>query len=102
MLDLPAEARSLAEEKDFEIKAYGIGAAQEQTRPPRLVKIAVVQNAIVRPTSDPVKDQVLCNIDSVSAYMILCISYSFAVAIQNCRRSCCSPCISTVCIVALL
>ena len=56
---MPAEASSLADEKDFEIKAYSIGAAKEQTRPPRLVKIAVVQNAIVRPTTDPIKDQVL-------------------------------------------
>lgn len=58
MLDLPDEATGLAAEKDFEIKAYGIGAAKEQSRPPRLVKIAVVQNTIVRPTTDPINDQV--------------------------------------------
>lgn len=58
VLDIPAEAQSLADDKNFEIKMYGIGAAKEQTRPPRLVKVAVVQNAIVLPTTAPVKDQV--------------------------------------------
>ena len=58
VLELPSEACSLAQEKDFEIKAYGIGAAKEQTNPPRLVRVAVVQNVILRPTTDPIKDQV--------------------------------------------
>ena len=58
-LDLPDRALSLAEEKNFEIKAYSIGAAKEQTRPSRLVRIAVVQNSIVLPTSVHVKDQVV-------------------------------------------
>jgi len=48
----------MAKEKNFEVKLYKVGAAQEQTRPPRLVRIAVVQNSIVRPTTDPIKDQV--------------------------------------------
>ncbi len=58
VLEISPQASRLACEKDFEVKAYSIGAAAEQTRPPRLVKIAVVQNAIVRPTSDPIKEQV--------------------------------------------
>ena len=37
---------------------YRIAAASEQVRPPRLVRVAVVQNGIVRPTTDPVKEQV--------------------------------------------
>lgn len=58
VLEVPSEASSLAQERDFEIKAYGIGAAKEQTNPPRLVRVALVQNAIIRPTTDPIKDQV--------------------------------------------
>ena len=57
-MEVPAEAQKLADEKDFEIKMYRIGAGAEQLRPPRLVRVAVVQNSIVRPTTDPVKDQV--------------------------------------------
>ena len=55
---MPAGAQKLADEKNFEIKIYRIGAACEQVRPPRLVRVAVVQNGIVRPTTDPVKEQV--------------------------------------------
>ena len=58
MIDVPGEAQSLADDKNFEVKVYGILAATEQTRPPRIVRVAVVQNAIVRPTSEPVKDQI--------------------------------------------
>ena len=58
VLEIPENATSLANEKDFEVKAYGIAAAQEQTRPPRPVKLALVQNAIILPTTAPVKDQV--------------------------------------------
>ena len=57
-LEVPASAQKLADEKNFEIKMYRIGAAAEQVRPPRLVRVAVVQNGIVRPTTDPVKEQV--------------------------------------------
>ena len=58
MLDTPAEAQRLAEEKNFELKAFSFGAAKEQTRAPRLVRIGLVQNKIVRPTSDPILEQV--------------------------------------------
>ena len=57
-MEVPSEAQKLADEKDFEIKMYRIGAATEQLRPPRLVRVAVVQNAVIRPTTDPVKEQV--------------------------------------------
>ena len=57
-LEVPASAQKIADEKEFDIKMYRIGAAAEQVRPPRLVRVAVVQNGIVRPTTDPVKEQV--------------------------------------------
>lgn len=52
------EAKELANEKSFELKAFAFGAAQEQTRSPRLVRIGLVQNQIVRPTTDPILEQV--------------------------------------------
>ena len=61
-LEIPPEAQKLADEKLFELKGYRLTAAPEQTRPPRVVKVAVVQNAIVRPTSDPVVEQVRGNL----------------------------------------
>lgn len=58
MLEIPEEALQLAKEQNFELKAYRFGAAKEQLRAPRIVRIAVVQNAIVKPTTAPVADQV--------------------------------------------
>ena len=57
-LAVPEEAKRLAEEQNFELKSYRFGAAKEQTRAPRPVRIAVVQNAIVKPTTAPVTEQV--------------------------------------------
>ena len=57
-LDLPETASTMAKERDFELVGYSISAKPEQLRPPRIVRIGVVQNKIVLPTSAPVKDQV--------------------------------------------
>lgn len=57
-LDIPVEAQRLASDKKFELKAYAFGAAKEQIRAPRPVKIGLVQNKIVRPTTDPIVEQV--------------------------------------------
>ncbi|KAF8364479.1 upb-1 [Pristionchus pacificus] len=43
--------------KGIELKGYRIPAAPEQMRAPRLVKVAAIQNAIVLPTTAPIKDQ---------------------------------------------
>ena len=67
-LEIPADAQKLADEKNFEVKGYRVGAAPEQCRPPRRVRIALVQNAIVRPTTDPIEEQV-CVCVSQSAYL---------------------------------
>lgn len=47
------DSRSL----NYEVEAYRIDAQEEQLRPPRIVRIGVIQNAIQRPTNDPIKDQ---------------------------------------------
>ena len=67
-LEIPADAQKLADAKNFEVKGYRVGAAPEQSRPPRRVRIALVQNAIVRPTTDPIEEQVCAGL-SQSAYL---------------------------------
>ena len=57
-MEVPSDAQKIADEKNFEIKMFRIGASSEQLRPPRLVRVAVIQNSIVRPSTDPVKEQV--------------------------------------------
>ena len=84
-MEVPSEAQKLADEKDFEIKMYRIGAAEEQLRPPRLVRVAVVQNAIVRPTTDPVKEQV-CVVWGIRETELR----SFCVDLKLCATTCAS------------
>ena len=48
----------MASEKKFELQAFSFGAAKEQTRAPRPVRIGLIQNRIVRPTTDPILEQV--------------------------------------------
>lgn len=57
-LDLPSCAVHAASEHDFELKGYAFEAAQEQLRPPRRVRVGLIQHRIVAPTDDPVLDQV--------------------------------------------
>ncbi|XP_042334460.1 beta-ureidopropionase isoform X1 [Sceloporus undulatus] len=57
-LDLPPAALSAAEERDFELRGYRFEAAAEQLRPPRVVRVGLVQNKIQLPTDAPVAEQV--------------------------------------------
>lgn len=56
-LELPSEVTDLASKHDFEVKAFKMGAADEQLRPPRIVRVGLVQNKIVLPTSAPIQEQ---------------------------------------------
>ncbi|KAL9650510.1 hypothetical protein ABK040_004729 [Willaertia magna] len=53
------EIESEAKKFNFEIKAYSMihNVVKEQTRKPRVVRIGLIQNSIVKPTSDPVEVQ---------------------------------------------
>lgn len=57
-LGFPASAVEAARERDFELKGYRFDAVQEQLRPPRRVRVGLIQNHIVLPTDAPVLDQV--------------------------------------------
>ncbi|GAB0196866.1 beta-ureidopropionase [Grus japonensis] len=56
-LNLPAAALSAAQERDFELQGYGFGAAPEQLRRPRIVRVGLVQNKIPLPTDTAVAVQ---------------------------------------------
>ncbi|XP_040050876.2 beta-ureidopropionase isoform X3 [Gasterosteus aculeatus] len=57
-LDLPTCAVNAATERDFELKGYRFEAAPEQLRPPRRVRVGLIQNRIVLPTDAPIRDQI--------------------------------------------
>jgi len=61
----PAESLTLSEEvvarageEDYEVSGWRISALSEETRPPREVKIGLIQNKIVLPTDAPIQDQI--------------------------------------------
>lgn len=57
-LDIPEDVKALAQERDFELIAYGFDAAGESLRAPRTVRIGAIQNKIVLPTMASIPDQV--------------------------------------------
>lgn len=56
-LPIAEAAQQLASEHDFDVAAYRFNAAPEQMRPPRVVRVGVIQTQIVEPTDAPVLDQ---------------------------------------------
>ncbi|XP_037089937.1 beta-ureidopropionase-like [Pollicipes pollicipes] len=56
-LDLPKEARDAAAGASFELAGYKFTADAEETRPPRVVRVGLIQNQIVLPTTAPVTAQ---------------------------------------------
>ncbi|XP_055387491.1 beta-ureidopropionase-like [Condylostylus longicornis] len=56
-IDIPEKVKNLAEENDFEIKAYKFNALPEELRKPRIVRIGAIQNSICEPTSYPLETQ---------------------------------------------
>nr|XP_035973309.1 beta-ureidopropionase-like [Halichoerus grypus] len=57
-LDLPSRAFEAASEGDFELQGYAFEAAEEQLRPPRIVRVGLVQNRTPLPADAPVAKQV--------------------------------------------
>ena len=47
-----------ADANDFELAGYSFTATPEETRPPRIVRVAAIQNKIVLPTTAPITKQV--------------------------------------------
>ncbi|PSN55002.1 Beta-ureidopropionase [Blattella germanica] len=56
-LPIPTEARKISENYDFEIQGYRFGARAEQLRTSRTVRVGLVQNRIVLPTTAPLNAQ---------------------------------------------
>lgn len=59
-LELPSSAKETAEKENFDLQGYQIKVGQkEQTRSARLVRIGAIQNAIQKPTTATVEEQVI-------------------------------------------
>jgi len=56
-LSLAKDLLASAQEAGFDLQAYRFSAAVEQLRPPRIVRVGLVQNAIHAPTTAPYAEQ---------------------------------------------
>jgi len=56
-LPIPAEAKALAVQHDFDVAAYRFASTPEQRRSPRIVRVGAIQTQIVEPTDAPVETQ---------------------------------------------
>jgi len=56
-LNISSEAEKLAVKHDFDIRGYKFEARAEQLREPRIVRVGIIQNHIVLPTSEPLEAQ---------------------------------------------
>ena len=59
--ELSKEARESAKVKDFELQGWSVSASPDETRPPRNVTIALVQNRVVLPTDASIREQLEAN-----------------------------------------
>lgn len=74
-LELPSSASKIASDNNFDLKGNIIEAELEQLRQPRKVRIGVIQNSIVLPTTDPVDDQqraIFSRIETIISAASLC------------------------------
>lgn len=56
-MELPAELVARAAQEDYDLQGHRFRAAPEQLRPPRLTRLALIQNAIAAPTDAPYSEQ---------------------------------------------
>ncbi|XP_046904114.1 beta-ureidopropionase [Hypomesus transpacificus] len=94
-LDLPACAVDAASERDFELQGHVFEAAQEQLRPPRPVRVGLIQNRIVLPTDAPVLDQItalhkrigeMVDVAAMCGVNIVCFQEAWTMPFAFCTR----------------
>ncbi|XP_003229526.1 beta-ureidopropionase isoform X1 [Anolis carolinensis] len=94
-LELPPSAVSLAAGRHFELQGYGFGASAEQLRPPRIVRLGLIQNKIVLPTDAPVAQQVsslhgrieeMVEVASLCGVNIVCFQEAWTMPFAFCTR----------------
>ncbi|KAL4421518.1 hypothetical protein ABPG75_010809 [Micractinium tetrahymenae] len=94
-LPLPLAAAAAAEAAKFDLQAYRFEAAPEQLRPPRLVRIGLIQHGIVAPTTAPFAEQRQAIFDRVrtlvdaavaAGVQVLCLQEFWACPYFFCTR----------------
>ena len=94
-LNLGQEAKQLAEDGEFQLSGFSFNAAKESTRPPKIVRVGLIQNKIVNPTTDDVKVQkhaIFQRIEKIidaagaSGVNVLCLQEAWTMPFAFCTR----------------
>uniref|UniRef100_A0A8C2E8T3 Beta-ureidopropionase n=1 Tax=Cyprinus carpio TaxID=7962 RepID=A0A8C2E8T3_CYPCA len=94
-LNLPQSAIDAAEEQDFDLKGYVFEASPEQLRPPRTVRVGLIQNKIVLPTDAPVLEQItalhkrvgeMVEVAAMCGVNIVCFQEAWTMPFAFCTR----------------
>lgn len=92
---IPSEVQSYADEHNFEVAAHKFNALEEQRRPARIVRIAVIQNQIVKATTAPVVEQYEAIADRIEQIIeaagkldvnVLCLQEAWTMPFAFCTR----------------
>ncbi|XP_073675480.1 beta-ureidopropionase isoform X2 [Garra rufa] len=94
-LDFPQSAIDAAVEQDFDLKGYVFEASPEQLRPPRTVRVGLIQNKIVLPTDAPVLEQItalhkrvgeMVEVAAMCGVNIVCFQEAWTMPFAFCTR----------------
>ncbi|XP_037679389.1 beta-ureidopropionase [Choloepus didactylus] len=94
-LELPSRALEAASEGDFELQGHIFEAAKEQLRPPRVVRVGLVQNRIPLPAGAPVAKQVaalhrrievIVDVAAMCGVNIICFQEAWTMPFAFCTR----------------
>jgi beta-ureidopropionase len=94
-IPIPAEVQSHADQHEFEVAAYSIPAAQEQRRAPRVVRVGVIQNQVIKPTTAPVVEQYEAIADRIEVILeaagkmgvnVVCLQEAWTMPFAFCTR----------------
>jgi beta-ureidopropionase len=56
-IDIPESVVKMSQDENFEVQGYKFESKKEETRSARIVRVGIIQNKIVLPTSAPIVDQ---------------------------------------------
>ncbi|KAA0194343.1 hypothetical protein HAZT_HAZT006968 [Hyalella azteca] len=94
-ITLPQSALDAAQEGSFEIKAFKFDAAKEDITTPRVVRVGLVQNKIVLPTTAPVQQQrdallarcaTIARAAAMAGVNVLCLQEAWNMPFAFCTR----------------
>eukprot|EP00775_Hariotina_reticulata_P000385 gene385-628_t len=94
-LELPEGLLQLSQDRSFDLQGYKFTAAREQLREPRIVKIGLIQNAVVKPTTAPFAEQRQALYDRATELIeaagelgvkILCLQEAWTMPFAFCTR----------------